>query len=268
MAGPSALWQTTCSALKRGDKPGWDAVEAYRQPLTALLARRYRDLPEASRCDVVQDTLVAVRERLYTLYDPDRGPFRAYLSGVIRNLVARQRREQARHLPLEAAPEAEELPAAELALVELGAELLAAVRAWHDRSYRAGEKGQQAVYVVTGKLVHGRTYKEIAAREKISPDAVKRVLSAFRLDILRALLERGLPPAEREGVDLERLATIARDALVRPKRRARLLAKVARPALREAFEAWLLGFDDALSRLGRSVPGAELRRGLEVLLDG
>ncbi len=269
MSRSSAFWQTTCSALRSGCQPGWEAVESYRQPLQLFLARRFPRLPEAARLDIVQEVLLAIRERLFERYDARRGPFRAYLSGVIHNQVRRHFRDAGRTRPLDGVPEPMALPASDLTAIELSAELLGAIRRWHDRHCLAGETALPRLYVLTGRLVHGLSYKQIAAREKMSTDQVKRILSSFRIEVLEDLLRTGLhlPKTELRAVDMRLLAQVARAALSRPRKRSRQLQRIAGTALREALEAWLLDFEAALEHLGRAEPAEDLRRGLEMLLD-
>ncbi len=272
MPDASSFWQTTCSAIRAGAEPGWEAIAPYREPLLLFLAARYPWVPPPDREDLVHEILVDLREGLARRYEADRGPFRAFLCGVVRNKVLsrwkRARRERAIGDPAGAAegdaglageppPPTEE----EGLAIDVVASVVGAVQRWHDRQVAGGPDALRRLYVLAGRLVRGESYKEIAAREEISPDAVKRILTAAREEIVADLLERTLPlsPAAKAGLDWRRLAGIAARALAEPRRRARTLAEVGLPELRDALAEWI----ETLERARRGMPeDPDLLRGL------
>jgi DNA-directed RNA polymerase specialized sigma24 family protein len=267
MSEPSSLWQTTCSAIRAGHDPGWDAIGDYRQPLLLLLAARHGWIPAAEREDLVHEILVDLAEGLARRFDPDRGRFRAFLCGVVRNKVLARWKRRRREVPLgpedgEPAPIAEQDGEA----VDVAAHVLGAVRRWHDRA-SAARDGMARVYVMAGRLVRDAPLREIAERERLSIDAVKRILVGAREEIIADALEHGLPldPEHKVGLDWRALARRAQEALADPRRRGAVLEAIGQEAVRRALEDWL----DDLARLRRDPPGAgsqegtELRRGLE-----
>ncbi len=260
-------WPTTCSDLRRGDAPGWRRVSDYLEPLRSVLARRYPKVPEADRDDIVQDVLVDIKERLHRRYDASRGRFRAYLSGVLRNRVQRKWRGRKDDTPLEAIPDPAALTDAEVLAVDFGAQVLGALRRWQEAQLAAGPDGQRGLLVISDRLVHGSSYRDIAEHGGLSIDQVKRALSAFRLAIFADLLAHGLALSEeqRRGLAWAKLAAVARDALADPRRRAATLDAVADGEVREALRAWLVEFDLGVERLPMTSGGAELSRSLHEL---
>lgn len=123
--------------------------------------------------------------------------------------------------------------------LDLAAEVEAALRRWHDRTTAAGDL--RAVYVVAGRLVRDESYREIAAREGTSPDAVKRILARAREEILADLLERTLPlaPEQKRGLDWRGLAGRARDLLREPRAGGGGALALLSPPVARALEDWL-----------------------------
>ena len=269
--GPSSFWQTTCSAIRAGDDPGWRDICRYREPLALLVAARWRWSAAEEREDLVHEILVDLREGLARRYDADRGPFRAFLCGVVRNKVLSRWKRARRSRPLEAADEPAAPSADDGEAVDVVADVVGAIGRWHDRWTSGPRADLGRVYVLAGRLVRGESYREIATREGISTDAVKRVLAAAREEIVADLLRESLAlaPDAKAGLDWARLAAVLADALAHPRRRARALTAIGHPAVREALEAWLEGFERAKRRLaGTGAAESELARGLEEILGG
>ncbi len=264
-----SLWVDTCSSLKRGHEPEWDDVKDYREPLLLLLrsfqARGLVQDPE----DIVQDILIDIKERLYERYNPHRGPFRAYLQGVLQFKLRQQWRERRRaSKPLENVPEpmvSEE----QSRVVDIIADILGAVRAWHDRCAHGPRRDRQRVYVLSGRMILNLNYAQIAEREGISESLVKRILQQVREEILGGLLQRslGLDQELRAGLDWAQLGATVRTVLAQPGSKAAVLAELADPVLRRALDLWLDVHLSALRRLPgeKTRTGGELRHGLEVI---
>lgn len=204
-----STWFTTLAAL-RAAEPDWQAIAAYREPIARFLARAYPGLPVDLREDVVQDVLCALRTSAVARFRPERGRFRDYLRGVIRNQVRAAVRARRRELP---GLDPDALPAAtseDADAIDLGARLVLAVRAAHDALLAGGAAEREVLYCLSGRLVNGLGYEAIAAREGLSRDAVKRRLARARAVILEALLAEAL---REEGVELppRALARLARE---------------------------------------------------------
>ncbi len=265
-----AFWQSTCSALRDSRVPDWGDVEDYREPLRILLRVRYArgfvDDPE----DLVQDILLAIRSQLFARYDKSRGRFRDFLRGVVHNQVLARWKRARRLRPMEHIGELPQITEHDTLTVDLVAEVLAALRRWHDRQLDAGETGLRAVHVLAGRLLHGKSYKEIAAREKLSTASVKRALVAARDEIVGDLLLHTLElaPEAKAGLDWPRLGRAAREVLSDPRCRLRAVADIAQPAVRAALDRWLDVYTEALSGFagGDRAATRELRDELELIL--
>jgi RNA polymerase sigma factor (sigma-70 family) len=246
------FWFTTLSAVRRGE-PDWAAIEPYESPVRRFLAARYPALQAADRDDLVQEILLAMREKLVRGYDPGRGPFRALLRTAIANKV-RDRFRRRRAAPLEDEMACAEPSEADAAALDLDAEIVRAVRAVHDRHAR-GEA--QLVYALAGVLVDGLSEREIARREGLSADQVKRLLGRARGEILAAIFERQLGSA-----GAARAAELARACLREPRREARLLEDESHPLAREAAAALV-----ARIRAPRSGGEDDFLRGLRAVFE-
>ena len=264
----SSFWQTTCTAILAGTEPGWNEVADYRHPLTLLLAGRYSWLTPADREDLVHDILIDIKEQLYQRYSPERGRFRAFLCGVVRNKVLSRWKRNRRQLSLELEDEPAALSDAEGAAVSLVAEVLAAFRRWYERS--SGNPQQMSrVYIVGAHLLRGESYGAIGEREGLSWDAVKRVIHGFRRDLLSDLLEHTLVLADeqRTGLAWGRLAEVVKQAFASPGERHRALLEVAQPAVRQALEEWIEAYQQALRAVAApgTAEGDELLAGLQMI---
>tara|TARA_R110002072_G_scaffold73506_1_gene175001 strand:- start:147 stop:959 length:813 start_codon:yes stop_codon:yes gene_type:complete len=226
----SDLWHTTLSAIQRGE-PDWQAIATYESPVRRYLARRFRALPGSERDDLLQEILLAMRERVVPGYQAEVGSFRSFLAVSIHNAVRDHLRRQrpSKDLALEehrledlAEGDLEAgIPEAEVLALDLEARLLAAVRAVHDRYARGAEADLSLVYVLSGALVNKLSNKEIAKREGLSSDQVKRKLQRLRGEILSHLFGGLLPGLPRS--EAARCADLARQCLRTPRQEARLL---------------------------------------------
>jgi RNA polymerase sigma factor (sigma-70 family) len=196
----ASTWFTTLTAIRAQD-PDWEAIACYHEPVRRFLLRAFPGLPADLADDVTQEVLCAMRTSVVARFDPERGRFRDYLRGVIRNqvrkaLAARRANGADEALAAVAAPQVDP---DEVEHVDLEARLLLAVRGYHDELLGQGARGREVLYCLSGRLVDGLTYPQLAKREGVSLDAVKRRLQAARRGILRALLQGELATA---GVEL------------------------------------------------------------------
>ena len=60
-------WLTTLTAIQRGE-PDWRAIAAYETPVRRFLHQRFGNLPAAERDDLLQEILLAMRERIVGSY--------------------------------------------------------------------------------------------------------------------------------------------------------------------------------------------------------
>ncbi len=253
-----SFWQTTLSSIQRG-QPDWGAIVAYEAPVRRYLARRFPTLQPAERDDLVQEVLLAMRERLVARYDPGAGPFRALLQAAIQHRVIdrlRRRRPQAddERLALEAAP-----APGEVERIDLEARVVGAVRRVHDRHTQGGDLA--LVYVLSGALVHGLSNRAIARREGLSVDQVKRKLQQARAEVLAELFAGLLPAGGAEVA--ARCAELTRACLRQPRRAARLLEGEPHAAEVEALVAALRA-----ARAGSAADEEQdLLRGIEAIFE-
>lgn len=231
------FWSTTISGIRDGTD--FSAISHYREPIARYLevSGRYRWIPEADRQDIVQEVIVGLWERGLANYDAAKGPFRRFLQGVIQHKVGDhlRKRNGTRTLALPehpdagpASPSAEEVATLleeETSAVVLSAKLIEAVRRFHDRCRDGSERERERLYCLCGRLVHGWPQHEIAAREGLSRDQVKRHLEAARREIIGELLhafdepeQKPLTPNQQRGA-----TTLIRAALSDPTSASRTL---------------------------------------------
>jgi DNA-directed RNA polymerase specialized sigma24 family protein len=262
-----SLWQTTCSAIRAGADPDWEAICNYRQSLLTFTAIRYPWLTAPDREDLVHDILVELRAGLAHRYKSGLGRFRAFLCGVVRNKVLSRWKRARKQVALGEFDEPAAAGDDDGAAIDTIAETIGAVRRWYDRTAQGGGKDATRARIFAARLGRGEEYREIAAREGASQDAVKRVLSAAREEIFADLLANALPLAdgEKAALDWRGLAARIREAIERPERRGAVLESLAQRPVREAAEAWLESFERMRRSLagGETAAGAELRRGLD-----
>ncbi|RMG12041.1 MAG: sigma-70 family RNA polymerase sigma factor [Planctomycetota bacterium] len=255
-------WLTTLSAIRERD-PDWRAIAAYEVPVRRYLARRFPRLPEAEREDLLQEVLLAMRERIVPRYDPAAGRFRAFLQTSILNTVRDHLRRRRDHVPIEPedleAPDEEELDA-----LDLEALLVRAVAEVHDRYASGPEQDLSLVYVLSGVLVHGLSHKAIAKREGLSADQVKRKLQRARGEILAGLFRLLLGPE----APVERCAELARACLRAPRKEARLLEREPDPRVRDAVGDLVRRLRTARGSLGVGAGEVDLLRGIEAVFLG
>lgn len=215
----ASTWFTTLAAIREA-QPDWAEIACYREPIARFLGKAYPKLSGDLRDDVVQEVLCAMHGSAVARFRPERGRFRHYLRGVIRNHVRKVLREH-RAIPpsLDDEPDvADEIIDAEsVEVIDLQACLVRAVRDFHDEVLRGDADQRQVLYCLSGRLIDQLSYAEIATKEGISRDAVKRRLQLARRGILRALVKGALEDhgqAEAlEAKDLSRLAERVGEAL-------------------------------------------------------
>jgi len=263
----SRLWFTTLSGV-RASRPEWAEIAHYLEPVRRYLARRAPGLSAADRDDLAQEVLLAMQERLVAGYDRARGRFRTFLKGAIEHKLAdlwRARgRERARRAPgvdPDALPDApDEVPPDDAAALDLEAELLRAVRAFHDRHVAAGGEDDLAlVWCFSDRLVSGLPENEIAEREGWSRDRVKRLLARARAEVIAELVGALLPDGDETTV--RRAADLVREGLRRPRERARLLEAERDAGVRAAAGELL----DAIGAARRFFVGLQTEEGRELL---
>ena len=76
-------------AAIRASDPDWEAIACYREPVARFLRRTYPRLATDLLQDVTQEVLCALRTGAVERFDAERGRFRDYLVGVVRNQVRR-----------------------------------------------------------------------------------------------------------------------------------------------------------------------------------
>jgi RNA polymerase sigma factor (sigma-70 family) len=263
----SGFWFTTLSGIARAE-PAWAEIAHYLDPVRRFLAWRYPRIPEADRDDLAQEVLLAMSERLVAGYDRSSGRFRAYLQGAIRNKVADWMRARGRAAePLGAGDlelEARAPSADEAAAIDLEALLLRAIRGFHDRHAGGDDDDLALVYCFGDRLLRGLPEADIAAREGVSRDRVKRLLVRARQEIFEDLVADALGRDGRSA-DCARVADLVREGLRRPRERARLLEREPEQAARDAAAVLLAAVLAARSHFaGLGTEAArELLRGLE-----
>ena len=162
--------RATRDAVLAGDRAAWRAwYDGHFGPLAAYARWRCGGLPDLAD-DVIQETwLVAVR-RLRS-FDPQKGPFAAWLAGIAanaaRNAVRGRRRRDRRSRPLDGAAE----PACGGDRPTDQAERVAAALAALPERYEA---------VLRAKYLDRRTVDEIAAARGDTPKAVESLLTRAR----------------------------------------------------------------------------------------
>jgi RNA polymerase sigma factor (sigma-70 family) len=227
----ASTWFTTLAAIREA-QPDWAEIACYREPIARFLGRAYPKLSGDLRDDVVQEVLCAMHGSAVARFRPERGRFRHYLRGVIRNHVRKALREH-RALPPSLAEEPgvadEVIDAESVEVIDLQACLVRAVRDFHDEVLRGDPDQRQVLYCLSGRLIDQLSYAEIAKKEGISRDAVKRRLQSARRGILRALVRGALEDHGQadtlETKDLSRLADRVGEALTSRRPADEILAE-------------------------------------------
>ncbi len=266
-----SIFHDTSSSLRGGREPGWQSIADYRQPLLLYLGARFPGLSPQDREDLVHNILLEIKQKLYKEYQRERGRFRQFLCGVVRNRVLgylkKTRREQL--CPpdfFEGSSYVHDLHVS----VEVLAEAFGAVRRWLESGHDTGPEALRRLAVFSRRLARRETHAQIAAAEDLAPHTVKRWLKEAREAVIADLLAHTLelPPEKAAGIDLMRLARAVLRAFPRGSQRSSALHDVADPDLREALLQWMLELDQALrcSSQQELVDGLELQRGLEAML--
>lgn len=260
-------WLTTLSAIRAGHAD-WSAITAYEVPVRRYLARRFPGLDAAERDDLVQEVLLAMRERIVPAYDARRGRFRSLLVSAVAN-KARDLLKRARPGALTSEPADDAPSVADLDAIDLEALIVQAVRAVHDQATAGPEPDLELVWVLSGVLVHGRSGAEVARREELSVDQVKRRLQEARAAILGHVLRELLGPDALPG-RVARAAELARGCLRDPRAGSRALEDEPDLGVQAAVRGLVDGLRGLSARAGRgSDPGElDLLRGVEAVLAG
>lgn len=267
-----SIFHDTSSSLRGGREPGWQSIADYRQPLMLYLGARFAGLPLQDREDLVHNILLEIKQKLYKEYQSERGRFRQFLCGVVRNRVLaylkKTRREQlCPHDFFEEARFSHDVRVS----VEILAEAFGAVRRWLEARHD-GPDALKRLAVFSRRLARRETHAQIAEAEKVAAHTVKRWLKEAREAVVADLLAHTLElaPEKAAGVDLSRLARAVLRAFPRGSQRVRALDEVADAELREALLHWMAELDQALacSPQQELVDGLELQRGLEAMLGG
>ncbi|MFC1706596.1 sigma-70 family RNA polymerase sigma factor [Planctomycetota bacterium] len=243
------FWSTTLSGIRRG--LDWAAVAHYLEPVRRYLetSRRYRGIPAADRDDIAQQVMTALWERGAATYKPERGRFRTFVQGVIRHKVAdyvRQHRSAeiaGTHLLPEfsSAQDPVQHEEEEAEAIEFSAQLVLAIQRFHDRYVEGPAKDRVRLYCFIGRLVGALGQEEIARKEGLSRDQVKRHLEAARGEILAELVALVATDQEglRSGAVLGGISSLVREGVRHPERVTRLLGSERDERVRKPAETLL-----------------------------
>ncbi len=264
-AGVPSIWQTTCKALRSSQEPDWDDAYDYRRPLQLLLVARYPWLASQDREDLVENVLLDIKQQLFARYLPDRGRFRSFLIGVVRNRLrqlCQKRNKEPQPVEFLNSPAIE---AEDAETVDLVAEVLGSTRAWC-----AQQQDARQVAILAERLLQGHKLREIAASLQLPLSSVQRLLQQAREEIVALLLERTLrayAPGAR-SLHWKRLADIALQVFADPRSQREQLAAISCEKTREGLELWLATYRKLLASLParQSAEGLDLVRGLERIL--
>ena len=162
--------RATRDAVLAGDRAAWRAwYDQHFGPLAAYARWRCGGLADLVD-DVVQETWLTAVRRLRA-FDPQKGPFAAWLAGIAanaaRNALRGRRRRARRSRPLDGVPE----PACDPAAATDRAERVAVALAALPERYEA---------VLRAKYLDRRTVDEIAAARGETPKAIESLLTRAR----------------------------------------------------------------------------------------
>ncbi len=272
---PGNEWFTTRSGIRRGEA-GWELIAPYADPIARFLQRRFPDIGQADREDILQDILIAMKTHLVGKFDAARGGFRPYLRTSIVNRVRdHYRRSKVRR----GTSDGPELPAREgepdvheddADALDLEACLVGALHSFHDRRTQSGRaEDLEVLYAFSGSLVDGLSNEEIAAKEKKSKDQVKRLLQHARNEILEEFLRRSAPELETKGT-IESAADLVRKVFREPRHRDRILDAEPNRKLASAVDQFLDRLDQGRARLPvlGSTQGKEFEEALRAVFAG
>jgi RNA polymerase sigma factor (sigma-70 family) len=269
---PGGEWFTTRSGILRGEA-GWELIAPYADPIARFLERRFPQMSDADREDLLQDVLMAMKTDLVGKFDPHRGGFRPYLRTAIVNRVRdHYRRKKVRaadhNLDEAKAPDEEhDIEEDDADALDLEACLLGALHEFHDKRARSGKaEDLEVLYAFSGALVEGLSNEDIAKREKKSKDQVKRLLQRARDEILREFMMRAAPGiSTRAPLDLS--SDLVRRIFREPRHRALILEKEPNRALAEAVDKLMDRLDKARARFPvlASTQGKEFEEALRAV---
>lgn len=231
MPSVAETWFTTVAAIRAGE-PDWQAIAAYRRPILGLLGRIAPGLPSDEREDVAQEVLTVLRTKAIARYAPERGRFRDYLRGIVRNLVRRALRE--RHRTASFDPDTlGEVPETEWSALDAEAWLLRGLARLQDDLVAGGKAEREVLYCFSDRVLKGMSYEEIARRERLSQGAVSRRLAKARQRLLRCLLEVELEQSESDLSERQRDRLV--DAVQRALSERRPLDELLHRSVRQAL---------------------------------
>jgi RNA polymerase sigma factor (sigma-70 family) len=270
---PGGDWFTTRSGILRGEA-GWELIAPYADPIARFLARRFPEMTQADRDDILQDVLIAMKTNLVGKYDAHRGAFRPYLRTAIVNRVRdhyRRRKVRAASdaaLGTAASPDEEhDLAESDADVLDLEACLLGALHAFHDKRAQSGKaEDMELLYAFSGSLVEGLSNEQIAEREKKSKDQVKRLLQRARDEVLQEFMQRAAPGIEARA-PLDKSADLVRRIFREPRRRERILDAEPNRALASAVDGFMDRLEKGRSRLPvlASTAGKEFEEALRAV---
>jgi len=266
-------WFSTLPGVRQAT-PVWAEIAHYEEPIRRFLALRYRQVPSADRDDLTQAILLAMHERIVPGFDRSVGRFRAYLKSSIHRKVMDWYRQKKRTTPVSTlGTDLDETPRepddTETLTLDLEAELLRAVRSFHDRFTFGTDRERTTVRCFGLRVLQGLPEKEIARALHLNRDQVKYFLKAARQELTTELC-RGLLARIQEPVDeaqVRRAADLVRQGLRAPVRRWEPLDAEPCAAVRDAAENLLQAIDAVRDHfLGlETAAGAEFLRALEAI---
>ena len=180
---PRTLIRSLADLAAGADEAAWARfVELYEPAVREFVRLQDPDMPAADRDDLVQEAFArlvpALRNRVF---DPCKGRFRTFLSVIVKRLMIDRYRAlstRASAMPIEDAEPVAETPAA-AALVDMKWRL-ARHHAAVEHVFAKSALSEQSRKVYLMSEVEGLAMKDIAAKLRLAPNAVRRIASRVR----------------------------------------------------------------------------------------